>query len=153
MQMLSNTGELAKTAIGTPYYLSPEICREQRYNNKSDVWSLGSCPPPHARPSFCADVVFVTRLGTALGHHPSNDAADAFSVDVLRLRPVRFDRVATAGCILYEMIALKRPFEGDNIRQLVMRILKGTVAPIPKMYRCVGWCPLKYLPPPPSLLP
>ena len=40
---MSNTGELAKTAIGTPYYLSPEICKEQRYNNKSDIWSLGSC--------------------------------------------------------------------------------------------------------------
>lgn len=28
-------------AIGTPYYLSPEICQEQPYNQKSDVWSLG----------------------------------------------------------------------------------------------------------------
>jgi len=28
-------------SAGTPYYLSPEICREQRYNNKSDIWSLG----------------------------------------------------------------------------------------------------------------
>ncbi len=79
-KVLSNTGELAKTAIGTPYYLSPEICREQRYNNKSDVWSLG--------------------------------------------------------CILYEMTAMKRPFEGSDIRQLVMRILRGAVPPIPRGYRC-----------------
>jgi len=40
-KVLSNTMELARTAIGTPYYLSPEICREERYNNKSDIWSLG----------------------------------------------------------------------------------------------------------------
>ena len=26
---------------GTPYYLSPEICENKAYNNKSDVWSLG----------------------------------------------------------------------------------------------------------------
>jgi NIMA (never in mitosis gene a)-related kinase len=31
----------AKTVIGTPYYLSPEICQEKPYNDKSDVWALG----------------------------------------------------------------------------------------------------------------
>ena len=31
----------AKTLIGTPYYLSPEICQEKPYNDKSDVWALG----------------------------------------------------------------------------------------------------------------
>ena len=31
----------AKTFIGTPYYLSPEICEEKPYNEKSDVWALG----------------------------------------------------------------------------------------------------------------
>lgn len=33
--------DCARTAIGTPYYLSPEICQERPYNQKSDVWSLG----------------------------------------------------------------------------------------------------------------
>ena len=31
----------ARTVIGTPYYLSPEICEEKPYNDKSDVWALG----------------------------------------------------------------------------------------------------------------
>jgi len=31
----------AKTMIGTPYYLSPEICEEKPYNEKSDIWALG----------------------------------------------------------------------------------------------------------------
>lgn len=26
--------ELARTCIGTPYYLSPEICENKPYNNK-----------------------------------------------------------------------------------------------------------------------
>ena len=30
-----------KTVIGTPYYLSPEICKEKSYNEKSDIWALG----------------------------------------------------------------------------------------------------------------
>ncbi|KAI1238386.1 hypothetical protein IHE44_0013112 [Lamprotornis superbus] len=36
-----NTAELARTCIGTPYYLSPEICQNKPYNNKSDIWALG----------------------------------------------------------------------------------------------------------------
>ena len=36
-----STVELARTCIGTPYYLSPEICENRPYNNKSDIWSLG----------------------------------------------------------------------------------------------------------------
>ncbi|CAD7929961.1 unnamed protein product [Amoebophrya sp. A25] len=35
------TGDLASTMIGTPLYLSPEICGNQRYDAKSDVWGLG----------------------------------------------------------------------------------------------------------------
>ena len=38
---LSHTLDLATTAIGTPHYLSPEICRRQPYSHKSDMWSLG----------------------------------------------------------------------------------------------------------------
>jgi NIMA (never in mitosis gene a)-related kinase len=40
-RVLHSTHELARTAIGTPYYLSPEICGGKAYNNKSDIWSLG----------------------------------------------------------------------------------------------------------------
>jgi NIMA (never in mitosis gene a)-related kinase len=40
-RVLSNTKSRAKTIVGTPYYLSPEIIESQPYNFKSDIWSLG----------------------------------------------------------------------------------------------------------------
>ncbi|KAJ9525273.1 hypothetical protein QJQ45_020808 [Haematococcus lacustris] len=40
-KVLSSTWQLAATAVGTPYYLSPEICQNRKYNQKSDIWSLG----------------------------------------------------------------------------------------------------------------
>ncbi|XP_040565373.1 serine/threonine-protein kinase Nek5 isoform X2 [Lepeophtheirus salmonis] len=38
---LSHENEFATTGIGTPQYLSPEMCQSQPYNYKSDIWSLG----------------------------------------------------------------------------------------------------------------
>ena len=38
---LLSTNANANTCIGTPYYLSPEICQEKPYNSKGDVWALG----------------------------------------------------------------------------------------------------------------
>jgi NIMA (never in mitosis gene a)-related kinase len=57
-RVLDGTGDCARTQIGTPYYLSPEICevrrphsggapkaipcaQNQSYGKKSDIWSLG----------------------------------------------------------------------------------------------------------------
>ena len=41
-----NVSKVAKkgllyTQTGTPYYASPEVWRDQPYDSKSDIWSLG----------------------------------------------------------------------------------------------------------------
>lgn len=33
--------ELLITQTGTPYYASPEVWKDQPYDYKSDIWSLG----------------------------------------------------------------------------------------------------------------
>jgi serine/threonine protein kinase len=49
---LSGGSDFARTIVGTPYYLSPELCDDKPYNEKSDVWALG--------------VVLVSVLGASL---------------------------------------------------------------------------------------
>ena len=73
-RVLNSTGELAKTLIGTPYYLSPEICENRPYNNKSDIWAMG--------------------------------------------------------CVLYELCTLKHAFDAGNVRNLAMKIIRGTYPPV-----------------------
>jgi len=40
-KMLENTLEFAQSGVGTPYYLSPEICKGDNYNFKTDIWMFG----------------------------------------------------------------------------------------------------------------
>jgi len=40
-KVLNSTANFAHTMVGTPYYLSPELCQGKPYNEKSDVWALG----------------------------------------------------------------------------------------------------------------
>ncbi|XP_061681643.1 serine/threonine-protein kinase Nek1 isoform X4 [Syngnathoides biaculeatus] len=77
-RVLNSTLELARTCIGTPYYLSPEICENKPYNNKSDVWALG--------------------------------------------------------CVLYEMCTLKHAFEAGNMKNLVLKIIRGSYHPVSLHY-------------------
>jgi NIMA (never in mitosis gene a)-related kinase len=40
-RVLAKTQEKARTVVGTPYYLSPEIIENKPYSFKSDIWSMG----------------------------------------------------------------------------------------------------------------
>ena len=77
-RVLSSTRENAKTMVGTPYYLSPEIINGKSYSFKSDIWSLG--------------------------------------------------------VVLYELCALKPPFDAQSLTFLAMKIIKGQYSPVPGQF-------------------
>ncbi len=66
------------TQTGTPYYASPEVWKDEPYDFKSDIWSLG--------------------------------------------------------CVLYEMICLKPPFQANDMSGLYKRVIRGHFPKIPKFY-------------------
>ena len=40
-KQLNKEYTLTKNKLGTEYYIAPEIIKEGKYNEKSDIWSLG----------------------------------------------------------------------------------------------------------------
>ncbi|KAL8180701.1 UNVERIFIED_CONTAM: hypothetical protein K2H54_031469 [Gekko kuhli] len=40
-KVMDSTTDMSSTFVGTPYYLSPELCRDVPYSSKADVWALG----------------------------------------------------------------------------------------------------------------
>lgn len=38
---LSDGTDMLRTIVGTPFYLSPELCEDRPYNERSDIWALG----------------------------------------------------------------------------------------------------------------
>jgi serine/threonine protein kinase len=77
-KFLNSEETSTNTVVGTPSYLSPELCDGKACNEKSDIWAMG--------------------------------------------------------CILYEIMALHRMFEGSSLPALVMKITAGKYKPLPKIY-------------------
>jgi NIMA (never in mitosis gene a)-related kinase len=72
------SGNLAYTQTGTPYYASPEVWRDEPYDAKSDIWSLG--------------------------------------------------------CIIYQMAALRPPFQAKDMEELFKNVQNKPTPSIPKQY-------------------
>lgn len=77
-KVLNSDRAFAKTAIGTPYYMSPEIYKNNRYDYKSDIWALG--------------------------------------------------------CVLYELVTLRHPFDANSMAALGQKVMSGRYSPISTQY-------------------
>jgi serine/threonine protein kinase len=66
---------MAKTSCGTPYFMSPEVCKGELYGQKADMWALG--------------------------------------------------------CVLYEIVTFKKPFDSENISGVFDQIINKEFDPLP----------------------
>ena len=72
-RVLESSSAMARTFIGTPYYMSPEIFRNMPYNHKSDIWALGCCVVEMAtlKSAFSARDMNSLAFKIIVGKHPS----------------------------------------------------------------------------------
>ena len=77
-KVLEDNAKLAETNVGTPYYMSPELVKGEKYDDKSDVWACG--------------------------------------------------------CVLYELLSLKRVFDSTNQLGLIVAILENEFESVNEMY-------------------
>ncbi|TKX21466.1 G2-specific protein kinase nimA [Elsinoe australis] len=69
LSKIISSHDFASTYVGTPFYMSPEICAAERYSLYSDIWSLGCViyelcarePPFNAKTHF--DLIQKIKLG------------------------------------------------------------------------------------------
>jgi NIMA (never in mitosis gene a)-related kinase len=75
----------AYTRVGTPYYMSPEQINAKKYNEKSDIWSLGCIIYEIAalRPPFTADNQLA--LARKIKEGKFNDLPEQYSSDLRKL--------------------------------------------------------------------
>ncbi len=100
-KVLDTSGDQARTQIGTPFYLSPEICESEPYGRSSDIWSLGvvlyellTLEMPFSAQSLPALVV---KICTA---DPSwKKIEDNYSPQILALVNIFYDMLSLFLCI------------------------------------------------------
>jgi len=73
---------LGYTQTGTPYYASPEVWKDQPYDNKSDIWSLGcvTFEMLALRPPFRAENM--EKLYNKVIHGQYGKISDSYSKDI-----------------------------------------------------------------------
>lgn len=103
-KIMSHTGDLASTCVGTPSYLSPELCRDVPYSSKSDIWALGCllyeiCA---LRPPFVAtNLLSLLRKITAGEYNQVPDTfSDSISFLICSMLSLDPESRPSAGCIL-----------------------------------------------------
>ena len=81
-RVLKQTIEKAKTMVGTPYYLSPEIIESKPYSFKTDIWSLGILLYELCmhKPPFNADSLHLLALKIVRGVFPPISTNYSFEI-------------------------------------------------------------------------
>jgi serine/threonine protein kinase len=89
---LENTCDFAKSFLGTPYFLSPEMCKGSMYNYKSDIWMVGcviyeACTlnKPFSGQTFHVSFIFIKALMQSIISGVHSPIPDIYSNELKQL--------------------------------------------------------------------
>eukprot|EP00929_Paragymnodinium_shiwhaense_P085009 TRINITY_DN45488_c0_g4_i2.p1 TRINITY_DN45488_c0_g4~~TRINITY_DN45488_c0_g4_i2.p1 ORF type:complete len:982 (+),score=176.94 TRINITY_DN45488_c0_g4_i2:148-3093(+) len=120
-KVLTHTaGYLAKTAIGTPSYLPPEVCDSKPYGAKADMWSIGVCfhemlaleLPFQAKGLASLVVKIVSCEPRPLPRDLYSEEARELASQLLRKEPERRPSAASAESSARKILALTQRRDG-----------------------------------------
>ncbi|CAJ1058175.1 NIMA-related kinase 12 [Xyrichtys novacula] len=103
-KVMTNTADLASTCVGTPSYLSPELCKDVPYSSKSDIWALGcllyeicALKPPFAATNLLSLFYKITKGE----YDPVDDIySDGISSLIQKMLQLNPEHRPSAACIL-----------------------------------------------------
>lgn len=103
-------GERLTLCLGTPMYMAPELCKEEAYDFKVDVWSIGV-------------ITYVLLTGTPPFYDKSGkNSKDGICKDVIKCEPdfSALQKVASEKAVEFVRMALQKdPNERPTIAQLL----------------------------------
>jgi len=131
-KLLETTAAFAQTIVGTPYYLSPELCSDQPYGDKSDVWALGvvlyeccTLRMPFEANNQCALILKIIEVsGAAEISRSSHLCAYKISLYQGKHEPVRPIHVSAVLCKLVSWLLTKESLQRPSISDILSEVSK-----------------------------
>eukprot|EP00928_Gymnodinium_smaydae_P018207 TRINITY_DN1692_c0_g4_i1.p1 TRINITY_DN1692_c0_g4~~TRINITY_DN1692_c0_g4_i1.p1 ORF type:complete len:506 (+),score=102.26 TRINITY_DN1692_c0_g4_i1:90-1607(+) len=119
-KVLECTAACAQTQIGTPYYLSPEICQGKPYAWGSDIWSMGCILFEMCARKVPFDAPDLKSLIQKITKGPSPEVPSEYSAPVKALCKELLDRDPAKRPPAAEI--LKRPVVQDMVRRMLNEV-------------------------------
>eukprot|EP00932_Pfiesteria_piscicida_P004253 SRR837773.14155.p1 GENE.SRR837773.14155~~SRR837773.14155.p1 ORF type:complete len:228 (+),score=43.89 SRR837773.14155:22-684(+) len=119
-KVLECTAACAQTQIGTPYYLSPEICHGKPYAWGSDIWSMGCILHEMCANRVPFDAPDLKSLIKKITQGPAPDLPEDYSVEVRELQKELLERDPSRRPAASEI--LKKPIVQEAVRKMLEEV-------------------------------
>ena len=128
-RMVSTT-TMAQTMVGTPFYLSPEICNNNKYTYPVDIWSLGcifyELETLH-RPFEGSNILAIAQAVSTCSYKKLS-LSSRIAIMIDKMLVINPDCRMTASELLVKFFSFTSPLEAETMR-LLSESIEGEIVP------------------------